>query len=180
MKKLFKPTRLLWLFALCLVFSGCSNETLQEQQETLSQSLNAENSKEKKAKLHFNTSLKGDNEVPSRETNAAGEAIITISKDESYIHFKLIVANIEDVSGSHFHIAPAGSNGGVVAFLYSNPQASGPENGVLAEGYIMSEDLIGSLSGAELSDLISAIREGNVYVNVHTSAYPGGELRGQL
>jgi len=165
MKKLLKPTRILWLLALCLVFSGCSNETLQEQQETLSQSL---------------TSLKGDNEVPARETNAAGEAIITISKDESYIHFKLIVANIEDVTASHFHIAPAGSNGGVVAFLYSNPQASGPENGVLAEGYITSENLVGSLSGAELSDLISAIRGGNVYVNVHTTTYPGGELRGQL
>ena len=45
-------------------------------------------------RLHFNASLSGKNEVPERDTKAVGEVIVTISKDETSIHFKLIVANI--------------------------------------------------------------------------------------
>ncbi|MCM4153066.1 CHRD domain-containing protein [Arenibacter sp. N53] len=168
----------LGFFALLLLFGGCSTDTVMEPTEQI-YPLSV------KSKMgetfNFTTSLKGRNEVPEVISNAAGHVSIKISKDEMSIYYKITAANIENVRASHFHIAPAGTNGGVVAFLYSNPdQPSGPQNGVLAEGIITADNLINSMFEHPLSDLIDAIRAGNVYVNVHTNQFPGGEIRGQL
>ncbi len=133
---------------------------------------------------NFNAHLSGGEEVPPVETLATGQAIFQLSKSGDELSYKLIVANIQDVTQSHIHLAPAGANGGVVAWLYpSEPPAvliPGKFNGVLAEGTITAADLTGSLAGMDLSDLIAEIEAGNAYVNVHTSAYPGGEIRGQI
>ncbi|MBJ6367773.1 CHRD domain-containing protein [Snuella sedimenti] len=165
-----KSYLLLLVFGLTIVgFSNKTNDDSAKDAATLSI--------EKKDKLHFNASLKGSNEVPANDSNATGEAIVSINKEETMIHFKLITANIENVTASHFHMAPAGSNGGVVVGLYSNPnQPSGPANGILAEGYITADDI----GESGLSDLIDAMRAGNIYVNVHTTSHLGGEIRGQL
>ncbi|NNK61375.1 MAG: CHRD domain-containing protein, partial [Flavobacteriaceae bacterium] len=56
---------------------------------------------------------------------------------------------------------------------------SGPANGVLAQGVITAEDVVGALAG-DLDALIQAIKDGMIYVNVHTEGIPSGELRGQL
>ena len=100
------------------------------------------------------------------------------------MHFKLIVANIEDVFMAHIHWAHEGENGPVVAWLFPDgpppTPISGPYNGVLAEGVITAEDLLGPLEGAEISDLIDQFLDGRCYVNVHTTAFPAGEIRGQV
>ena len=132
----------------------------------------------------FVTHLSGDQEVGGVDTQAQGEAIFHLSKDGTELRYKLIVANIDDVLMSHIHMAPAGTNGPVVVWLYpSSPPAQlipGRSQGVLAEGVITSADLVGPLAGMDLSDLLDAIRSGDAYVNVHTTAHPGGEIRGQL
>ena len=165
-----KSYLLLLAFGLTLV--GFSNKTnVDLKKDSVDQSF------VKKERLHFNASLKGSNEVPANDSHASGEAIVSINKEETMIHYKLIVANIMDVKAAHFHKAPEGINGGVVIGLYSNPnQPSGASNGILAEGYITAEDL----GEAGLSDLIEEMRAGNIYVNVHTEDNPGGEIRGQL
>jgi len=53
------------------------------------------------------------------------------------------------------------------------------KRGVLAQGTITADDLEGSMQGKEISDLISAMSNGVTYVNVHTQAYPDGEIQGQ-
>jgi len=47
-------------------------------------------------------------------------------------------------------------------------------------GTITAADLTGPLAGRTMSDLLAAIRAGNIYVNFHTAAFPAGEIRGQL
>ena len=47
-------------------------------------------------------------------------------------------------------------------------------------GTITEANLVGALAGQPLSALIDEIRSGNTYVNVHTSQFPGGEIRGQI
>ncbi|MBW6533730.1 MAG: CHRD domain-containing protein [Mariniphaga sp.] len=140
----------------------------------------------KKAKMvqSFKAHLSGDQEVPPVETNATGQANFKLSKDGDALHFKLIVANITDVRMAHIHLAPVGENGGVVVWLY--PAGPPPEliegkiNGILAEGVITADNLGGSLAGEPLDALIDELEAGNAYVNVHTNAYPGGEIRGQI
>lgn len=166
---------ILLLLAITLIFAGCSKDA--SLTETTDQ-LPDEELAFRGSNFNFTASLKGRNEVPAVETNAAGNTIVKIAKDESSIYFKLIVANIENVRFAHFHMAPEGQNGPVVAFLYPGPTLSNP-NGILAEGVITAADVVGPLAG-NLDLLIHRIRNGLIYVNVHTDANPGGELRGQL
>ncbi len=122
--------------------------------------------------------------TPPVESLATGVATFKLSDDGTELSYRLIVANIENVTQSHIHLAPAGANGGVVAWLYpSGPPAQlipGRTDGVLATGTITSADLVGALAGASLDDLLAAMRSGGAYVNVHTSQYPAGEIRGQI
>lgn len=129
---------------------------------------------------NFATHLSGDNEVAPVETRAQGQAVFTLSRDGTELQFRLIVANITDVFAAHIHLAPAGVNGPVVVTLYPGPPISGRVQGTLAQGTITAGNLAGPLAGQPLSALIDAMGAGNTYVNVHTTAHPGGEIRGQI
>lgn len=132
----------------------------------------------------FMTHATGDEEVPARDTRAQGQAVFRLSADGETLSYKLIVANIENVLQSHIHLAPAGQNGGIVVWLYPDaPPAQlipGRTQGTLAEGEITADDLVNALAGQDLDALLTEIRAGNAYVNVHTSQFPPGEIRGQL
>lgn len=132
----------------------------------------------------FQAHLSGAEEVSPVETKAQGQANFWLSADGQSLRYRLIVANIEDVLMSHIHLAPAGANGAIVAWLYpSMPPAvliPGRFDGVLAVGVITSANLVGPLAGQTLADLVGQIEAGNAYVNVHTLTNPGGEIRGQI
>lgn len=129
--------------------------------------------------------LSGDQEVPAVETRATGQTVLKVARDGESIGYKLIVANIEDVTMAHLHLAPAGANGPVVTWLYPEdgppPELiEGRSDGILARGTISEDDLVGPLAGEDLDTLLEEIADGQIYVNVHTLANPGGEVRGQV
>lgn len=128
--------------------------------------------------FNFTANLSGENEVPPNASDATGVCIVKIAKDESSISYRLIVSNADSVTASHFHVAAEGVNGPVAAFLFGGP-ITGTQNGILAEGTITADDVIGPLAG-DLDALINATRAGYIYVNVHTVAIPAGEVRGQV
>lgn len=134
--------------------------------------------------LNFRAHLSGAEEVPANVSPAQGQATFRVAADGSLIHFRLNIANIENVTMAHIHLAPAGANGPVVAWLY--PAAPPPQlidgvsNGVLSAGVITAANLVGPLAGQTLSDLVAELAAGHAYVNVHTSQFPGGEVRGQI
>jgi len=118
-------------------------------------------------------------------TLGQGQAIFQFSRDGESLTYKLIVANIDNVTMAHIHLAPVGQvNGPPVLWLYpENPPAQlipGTFNGILYERTVTAANLVGPLAGMTLEDLRAAIQEGRTYVNVHTSQYPPGEIRGQL
>lgn len=129
---------------------------------------------------NFRTHLTGDEEVPAVVTGAQGQATFKLSADGESITYKLNVANIDDVTQAHIHLAAPGVNGQIVTFLFGLVPEGVDVNGRLASGSIEAGDLIGPLAGQPLSALITAIEDGGAYVNVHTIAHPGGEIRGQL
>ena len=57
---------------------------------------------------------------------------------------------------------------------------TGLVNGQLTKGTITSVDLVGSLAGKQMSDLVNLMKSGGAYVNVHTTTNQNGEIRGQI
>ena len=130
------------------------------------------------------THLTGGEEVPPRDTRAQGQAIFQISPDETSVSYRLIAANIQNVTQAHIHLGPPGANGPIVVWLY--PPAPplqlipGRFQGVLEEGVFTEAVFMGPLEGEPFSVFLGHLRAGNTYVNVHTSQFPPGEIRGQI
>lgn len=69
----------------------------------------------------------------------------------------------------------------VTLFKADNDTGTGPINGQLAAGNITNDILEGPMKGKFVeADLAKAIRNGEVYVNVHTTENPDGAIRGQI
>ncbi|HEV8303676.1 MAG TPA: CHRD domain-containing protein [Gemmatimonadales bacterium] len=130
---------------------------------------------------YISAPIHGDEEVPAVATAGRGVAKFQVN-DDGTLSYKLIVANIENVTQSHIHLAPTGVNGPIVVFLFGFVAGGVTEDGVLAEGTITQANLIPRPAigfGGTMAELIEAIETGGAYVNVHTVAHPGGEMRGQ-
>jgi hypothetical protein len=132
----------------------------------------------------FQATLDGKQQSPAIDTTASGTATFTLSADGMSLSYTLSVVDTSDITMAHIHIAAAGQNGPVATWLYpSQPHAEtkpGKFTGVLATGTLTAADLVGPLQGKTIADLVADIRAGNAYVNVHTTAHPGGEIRGQI
>lgn len=134
----------------------------------------------------FDAQLSGAEEVPPVETDATGSANLTI--EDGQIVYRVEVANLENAVVSHIHIESPGENGPVRLNLCGTPDGVPPcvsGTGVLVEG------ANGNTIDISFDSLVSAIRAGNAYVNVHTNDgvdppntgagdMASGEIRGQI
>ena len=110
-----------------------------------------------------NVTLSGAQEVPPVSTSASGSGTITVNDDKS-VSGSVKTSGVTGLA-AHIHIAPAGRNGPVIV-----PLTKG------SDGSTWSVP-----AGARLTDAqYDAYKAGNLYVNVHSAAYKGGEIRGQL
>ena len=109
-----------------------------------------------------NVVLRGSEQNPPVATSASGSGTITIAADKS-------------VSGS---ITTTGLSG-VAAHIH---QGARGQNGPVSVGLVKTGENVWSVpAGAKLTDAqYDAFKAGNLYVNVHTAANKGGEIRGQL
>jgi hypothetical protein len=140
---------------------------------------------------NFVATLSGDQEVPTRDTQARGVATFKLRQDGAALAFKVNVANIDNVVAAHIHCGAVGVNGPVGVTLFMGTPAGGRVNGTLAAGTITAPDP-GNLCGwADLAAVLAAMGSGATYVNVHTNDglappntgpgdFPGGEIRGQV
>ena len=133
------------------------------------------------AGVSFSAKLSADQEVPPTSSDAFGTAKFKLNPDGS-VDFKLMGHKFSGpVSGAHIH-APAfpGSNAGIVATLCGGGPAPVPVPTctTTAKGKLKVSGTIpaGSLNTEELALVFG----GEAYVNVHTPANPGGEMRGQI
>jgi hypothetical protein len=128
----------------------------------------------------FTANLTGSEEVPPSTTTATGDAEFNLSADGNTMSYQVNVMNIDKVTMAHIHSGKTGENGPVVVWLFNSTTPSGPMNGMLSQGNITSNDLVGPLKGKQMSDLVKLITDGQAYVNVHTEPNPEGEIRGQI
>lgn len=134
--------------------------------------------------MTMTTPLNTAEEVPEPDvdTNPRGVAVIKLGNDGE-LTYRLNVANIENVLMAHIHLGQPGETGGVVVWLHGDgaPELiEGRFSGTLATGTITDDDLVGALAGQTVEDLLDEIRDGNAYVNVHTTRNMAGEIRGQI
>ena len=106
--------------------------------------------------------LSAAQEVPPNPSSATGHSKIKIGPDKS-VTGGLTFAGMA-ATAAHIHEAPAGSNGPVLIPLTKTSDTS-----------------FAVPPGASLTDAqYASYLAGNLYLNVHSAAYPGGELRAQL
>ena len=177
------------LFAAVLgvvVAGACSKEPAPTQPPAISVPVQVQTGMHAGDAHNHGTHLTGAAERPTpNDSIAQGQAVFRVSEDGSAIQFKLLVANIENVTQAHIHCcANSEGTGGIVVWLYpSAPPAvliPGRSQGTLGEGVITQSSLVGSLAGQPVSVLLDRITSGLAYVNVHTSQFQPGEIRGQI
>jgi hypothetical protein len=141
------------------------------------------------------TRLRGFNEVPAIATRAGGRFTATISEDQTEIQYTLRYRLLEGaVTQAHIHFAQEDVNGAIVVFLCSNlgngpagTQACPAGNSsteTVVTGTIHASDILAvssqGVGAGEMFTLLRALRSGIAYANVHSTLFPGGEIRGQL
>lgn len=117
--------------------------------------------------------LRGSNEVPPNSSTAFGGAFITFDPINSSLTWEVNTNGIISPTLSHIHKQVAGQNGNVLINFATGPSQipNGRTNGTID---------VSSLDPSDKTALSSASTAGGYYVNVHSSAFGGGEIRGQL
>jgi hypothetical protein len=125
-------------------------------------------------------------------TTGHGTFKAQISNDESQIQWELSYTDLEGaVQQAHIHFAQKSVTGPISVFLCTNlgngPQGTQacPAPPATISGTITALDVTNlanerGISAGELDELIAAIRAGTTYVNVHSTRWPGGEIRSQI
>ena len=115
------------------------------------------------AKVFKNVTLNGAQENPAVTTAATGSGVLIIDTESGEVSGSITTFGIAG-NAAHIHTGAVGVNGPVIIPL---TQSSTGVWTLAADAKLTSEQL-------------DAMRAGGLYVNVHTSANPGGEIRGQL
>jgi hypothetical protein len=139
--------------------------------------------------------LTGYEETPAAvSTTGRGVFIATIDPNGDTIHYRLTFNALQaPVTQSHIHVGQLSIGGSVVIFLCqtaTNPDPTGlapqcPQQGTVTGKITAANVIAGSqapqqLAAGDLAAVITAIRAGATYANVHTTVSPGGEIRGQI
>jgi len=114
----------------------------------------------------YYTNLNGAQQVPVVTTTAVGVGVFTLSKHQGILKFSMVANGLSGaITGAHLHTGAIGVNGPVTIDLTS---------------FITGNKIVGEVNTATMTTFISDLKAGNIYLNIHTAANPGGEIRSQL
>jgi hypothetical protein len=123
------------------------------------------------AATQYKTSLSGASEVPPTKTAGTGTAMVTYDASTKTVTWQGTFSGLSGpATAAHIHgPAEAGKNAGVIVPL---SQKDVPFTSPFKGSATLPDDKAAALA--------AALSSGQAYVNVHTAANPGGEIRGQL
>jgi len=137
--------------------------------------------------------LTGYHETPlALSTSGQGSIRLRVDPRAGTIRYTVRYANLEGgVLQSHIHFGSPSQTGGISAFLCTN-LGNGPAgtpvcpttNPAEVSGTLTAANVIGpaaqGIAAGQFDELLAAISADSTYANVHSSLYPGGEIRSQL
>jgi hypothetical protein len=128
----------------------------------------------------FTYSMDGIQEIPSVVTSARGGGFAAINPEGSKLHFMLAADHLSDTTtAAHFHAAPAGEEGAAIFTL--SPYLSELKDSVTGHGSVFGEGFWDDQSNPALDQAaVSLFTNDSIYINLHTSLAPNGEIRGQV
>jgi hypothetical protein len=141
---------------------------------------------------HLSATLQGYQEVPSISTTGTATFTADVAPDGQSVDWAVTYSGLEgNITQSHIHFGQRSVNGGISVFLCTNlgngpagtQTCPGPHEGTYS-GTFGPSNVIGpatqGISAGEWDELISAIDAGKAYANIHSTTWPGGEIRAQL
>ena len=109
--------------------------------------------------------LDGESEVPSVETTAEGIAMMMLDPTAGTLQYRITVTGLSGpITAAHFHRGEPGVTGSPIHTITFNQE---------------NKTAVGVWTVGDLNDLQMLI-DGDIYLNVHTAANSGGEIRGQV
>ncbi|WP_291854407.1 CHRD domain-containing protein [Accumulibacter sp.] len=144
--------------------------------------------------IAYYATLSGAAEDPPNASPGTGKAIVTVDDVANTMRVQVDFSGLlAGVTAAHIHCCTAVSGSGLVGVATQTPSFSGFPSGVTAGSYDHTFDLGldssyragfvtangGSAAGAEAA-LLAGLAAGKAYLNIHSSVFPGGEIRGFL
>jgi hypothetical protein len=122
----------------------------------------------------FTVLLDGAQEVPAVSSAGRGSGSLVLNAERQDIEYTITYYDLSGPLsvGGHFHAAPAGANGPVVRGIAG---ASDPASATIEDNWSTS-----SSTQPLTPALVDSLLAGKIYANFHTTAHPGGEIRGQV
>jgi hypothetical protein len=128
--------------------------------------------------LKLKATLRGFQEVPALLSTGEGEFTATVDPSRTSMTFTVTYSGLlADALQSHIHFGQRGVNGGIMIFFCTN--LTPPVSGTLTAADVVGPTAQG-VAPQNLDNVISAIQSGQIYANVHSTRWPGGEIRGQV
>jgi hypothetical protein len=141
----------------------------------------------------ISANLQSENEVPTISSPARGKFEAEINEDS--VEYELSFEGLQGVvTQSHIHLAQPNVNGGIMVWLCNTATNMGPAGfdgptcpaapGGTVTGTIEAADVLAAtpqgIAAGEFGEFVAALKKELAYVNVHSSLFPGGEIRGQI
>lgn len=141
----------------------------------------------------FTGTLSGFEETPTISVPGTGTIRAVLSGDGKTISYRLRYSQLTGPAlFAHIHLGRPAIAGGVIAFLCDSADTA-PESVTVPEcpgaggqvsGTIRASDVIGpagqGIAAGEFDEFVAALRAKATYANVHTEAFPPGEIRGRI
>jgi hypothetical protein len=144
--------------------------------------------------LFYTATLSGPNESPTNASPGTGIATIVVNPTTNILSLTVIFAGlVGTTTASHIHAATPSPFSGVAGVATTTPFFANFPIGVQSGTFFIQLDLTqsssfnpayvtgnGGTTASAAAALIAAIQAGESYLNIHTTSFPGGEIRGFL
>jgi hypothetical protein len=134
----------------------------------------------------FGARLDGYQETPTLSSNGTGTLSLHLDTTGTQLAYTLTYSGLSsNALAAHIHLGRPAIAGNVAAFLCGGggkpacPAAGGTVSGTIVAGDVIGPAAQGLMAG-DFAAFLRAIRNNATYVNVHTTNFPAGEIRGAI